>query len=42
LFSNTFSLSSSLNVRCQVSHLYRTTGKFIVLYILIVKFLGSR
>jgi hypothetical protein len=33
LFSNTLSLSSSLNIRDQVSHLYRTTGKFIVLYI---------
>jgi hypothetical protein len=31
-------LSSSLKVRDQVSHPYRTTGKIIVLYILIFKF----
>jgi hypothetical protein len=30
--SNTFSACSSLNVREQVSHPYRTTGKIIVLY----------
>jgi hypothetical protein len=35
LFSNTLSLCSSLNVRDQVSHPYRTTGKSIVLYSLI-------
>jgi hypothetical protein len=34
LFSNTLSLRSSLNVRYQVLHPYRTTGKIIVLYIL--------
>jgi hypothetical protein len=35
LSSNTLSLCSSLNVRDQVSHLYRRTkGKIIVLYIL--------
>jgi hypothetical protein len=34
LFSNTLSLCSSLNIRDQVSHPYRTAGK-IVLYILI-------
>ena len=39
LFSNTLSLCSSLNVSAQVSHRYRTTGKIIVLYILIFKFL---
>jgi hypothetical protein len=39
LFSNTLSLCSSLNVRDQVSHPYRTTGKIIVLYILISAFL---
>jgi hypothetical protein len=39
LLSNTLSLCSSLNVRDQVSHPYRSTGKFIVLYILIFKFL---
>jgi hypothetical protein len=33
LFSNTLSLCFSLNVRDQVSHPYRTTGKIIVLYI---------
>ena len=35
LFSNTLSLRSSLNVSDQVSHPYKTTGKIIVLYILI-------
>jgi hypothetical protein len=30
LFSNILSLCSSLNVRAQVSHPYRTTGKIIV------------
>ena len=35
LFSNTLSLCSSLNVSDQVSHPYKTTGKIIVLYILI-------
>jgi hypothetical protein len=34
LFLNTLSLRSSRNVRNQVSHPYRTTGKIIVLYIL--------
>jgi hypothetical protein len=42
LFLNTLSLFSSLNIRDQVSHPYRTTGKMIVLYILIFKFFGSR
>jgi hypothetical protein len=37
LFSNTLSLCSSLNVRDQVSRPYRTTGKIIVLDILIFK-----
>jgi hypothetical protein len=36
LFSNT------LNVRDQVSHQYKTTGKITVLYIIIFKFLDSR
>ena len=35
LFSNTLSLCSSVNVSDQVSHPYKTTGKIIVLYILI-------
>jgi hypothetical protein len=42
LFSNTFSLCPLLNVRDQVSHPYRTTGKIITLCIPIFTFLGSR
>ena len=38
LFSNTLSLSSSLNVSEQFSNPCKTTGKIIVLYILIFKF----
>jgi hypothetical protein len=38
LYSNTLSLCSSLNVRDKVSHPYRTTGKIIVLYVLIFVF----
>jgi hypothetical protein len=38
LFPNTLTLCSSLNVRVQVSHSYKTTGKIIVLYILIFAF----
>ena len=34
LFSNTLSLRSSLNVGDQVSHSYETTGRIIVLYLL--------
>jgi hypothetical protein len=42
LFSNTLSLRSSLNVSDQVSHPYKITGKIIVLWIVIFKFLDSR
>jgi hypothetical protein len=34
-------LCSSLSVRDQVSHPYKTTGEIIVLYTLMVKFLES-
>jgi hypothetical protein len=36
LFSNTINLCSSLSVRDQVSNPYRTTGKIMILYILIL------
>ena len=42
LFSNTLSLHSSINVSGQSLHPYKTTGKIIVLYILIFKFLDSK
>ena len=38
MFSNTLSFFSSRSVNDQVSHPYKTTGKIIVLYILIFKF----
>jgi hypothetical protein len=38
LFSNILNLCSSLNVRDQVSHPYRTTGNIILLYSLILCF----
>jgi hypothetical protein len=41
LFSNTLSLRLSLSVNDHVSHSYSTTGKIIVLYILIFVFLDS-
>jgi hypothetical protein len=41
LFSNTLSLCSSLSVRDQVSHLYKITGKIIVLYIAIFRFFDN-
>ena len=42
LFSNTLSPRSSLNVSDQVSHPYKTTATFTVLYIFIFKCLDSK
>jgi len=42
MFSNTLSFLSSLNVSDQVSRPYKTTGKIIVPYNLIFKFLDSK
>jgi hypothetical protein len=38
LFSNTLRLRAFLNIRGQISHPYKSTGKVIVLYILIFTF----
>ena len=42
LFSDTLSLRSPLNLSDQVSHPYKTTGKIIVLFILIFTFFGQQ
>jgi hypothetical protein len=42
LFSNTINLFSSLSVRDQVQHPYKTKGKIMVLYILFFKILERR
>ena len=42
LFSNTFSLRSSINISDQVSHPYNTTSRIIVLCISVFKFLDSK
>jgi hypothetical protein len=42
LYSHNLNLCSSLSVRDQVSHPYKTTSKLIVLYIIIFKFLEWR
>lgn len=41
-FSNTFNLCSSHNVRNYFSHTYKTTGKHLIVYILIFTFLASK
>ena len=42
MFANTLSLRSSLNARDQVSNPYKTTGKIIVLCILILIFMENK
>ena len=42
LFSNTLNLRPSLNVSDQVSHPCNTTGRNIILYILVFKFIDSK
>jgi hypothetical protein len=39
LFSKTLSISSSLNVKDQVSYKYEPSGKIIILYILIYEYI---
>jgi hypothetical protein len=39
MFSDSFIIQPFLNARDQVSHPYKTTGKIIILYILIFTFL---
>jgi hypothetical protein len=41
LFSNPFSLCSSINIRDEVSHAYKTIGK-IVFYILMFTFFDNK
>jgi len=41
MLSNTLSFLSHRNAKDQVSHQYRTTGKILILYIFIFKFLDS-